>query len=129
MASVAKVVSTGLLALFALGCKKNPDPRHIDLGDFNSGKQLSDTLKKLVPPGTRVLLASEVMQINGFTCGERSGITVDVNKGELGSGKPYLECYNSTRIDLGLKRREWTVKFNYDSAGVQDVVAGYIIQP
>ena len=39
--------------VIALGCKKNPDPRHIDVARFKSGKQLSDTLKYLV--GTTVL--------------------------------------------------------------------------
>lgn len=129
MKGLALVTRVAALALLAASCRKNPDPRHIDLDDFSSGKQLTDTLKKLIPPGTRVVLASEVMQSNGFKCGERAGITVDVNTSKVGSGKPYLECWKSTRIDLGLKRREWSVQFKYDTAGVQDIIAGYAIQP
>ena len=130
MTSMASTKRAAVFAVLLLaGCKRDRDPRHFDLGDFNSGKQLTDTLTRLLPPGTRLNLVWEVMQGNGFGCGERAATTVDIQKGTLGSGKPYLECYKSTRIDLGLKRRDWTVMFNYDSSGVRDINSGYIIQP
>jgi hypothetical protein len=32
-------------------------------------------------------------------------------------------------VDLGMRHRDWTVTFQYDSSGVRDIVASYIIQP
>jgi hypothetical protein len=126
-ASLARV--TAAVVLLALGCKKNPDPLYIDISDFNSGKQLTDTLKRLIPVGTRVPLAWQTMQTSGFKCGESSLTTVDTTTHKLGSGAPYLECGISSRIDFGMRRRVWTVEFHYDSAGVKDILAGYMIQP
>jgi len=126
-ASLARL--TALVLVLAAGCKKNPDPRYIDISDFNSGKQLTDTLKRLIPVGTRLPIVWETMQTSGFKCGERSLTTVDTVTRKLGSGAPYLECDNSSRINYGLQRRMWTVEFHYDSAGVKDILAGYIIQP
>src|SRR5688572_9216766 len=80
-------------ALLMLGCKKNPDPLHIEVADFESPKQLSDTLQYLV--GMTEPVVWEAMQRNGFGCGERSGIVVDRSTGKLGSGKPHLECWQS----------------------------------
>jgi hypothetical protein len=118
-----------LVVLLALGCSRNRDPMHVDVRDFDSGKSLSDTLGKLLPPGTRVPIVWEAMQRYGFKCGERRGITVDMKTGKLGSGKPDLECWQSSRINLGLQRRDWRVTFKYDSSGVRDVFAGFNIQP
>ena len=113
-------------ALLTLGCKKNPDPRHIDAADFKSPEQLSDTLQYLV--GMTEPVVWEAMQRNGFGCGERSGIVVDKSTGKLGSGKPHLECWHSHRINLGLRRRIWTVEFGLDSGRVREVRAGVIYQ-
>jgi hypothetical protein len=122
--------STARAALFAalltLGCKKNPDPLHIDVADFKSPKQLSDTLQYLV--GMTEPVVWEAMQRKGFGCGERSGILVDRSTGKLGSGKPHLECWQSHRINLGLRRRVWTVEFGLDSGRVTDVTARFIYQ-
>jgi hypothetical protein len=118
-----------LIALLALGCRKNPDPNRIELGDFVSGNQLSDTLRKLIPVGTRIPPAWEMMQRNGFDCGERRPITVDLKANKLGSGKPDLECYQSTRMNFGLRKRRWTVVFEYDTTGVTTINSGYDIQP
>jgi len=101
---------------------------HFKLADFNSGKQLTDTLKRLIPMGTREPVVWEMMQGNGFACGERAGIIVDPKAAKLGSGKPNLECYKSTRIEFGLRRRPWTVEFALDSARVTNITAGYIYQ-
>ena len=118
-----------LVAILAIGCTKDRDPMRIHLRDFDNGPALADTLKRLVPPGTSLNAAWEIMQKSGFKCGERAGITVDTKAGALGSGTPYLQCWQSTPINLGLQRRQWTVTFQYDSAGVRDLFAGYIIQP
>jgi hypothetical protein len=126
MGNLESLARAALLTVMLASCRKNPDPLHIDLGDFNSPKQLTDTLKRLIPVGMKEPVVWEMMQRNGFACGERSGIIVD--NGKLGSGKPDLECYKSTRIDLGLRRRAWTVVFKLDSGRVSDVNAGYIYQ-
>ena len=113
-------------ALLTLGCKKNPDPLHIDVAHFKSPKQLSDTLQYLV--GMTEPVVWEAMQRKGFGCGERSGILVDRSTGKLGSGKPHLECWQSHRINLGLRRRLVTVEFGLDSGRVRDVNARFIYQ-
>ena len=57
-----------LFALLVIACsKKNPDPNYINIRDFDSGEALTDTLKKLIPPGTRILAASEAMSLKAFT--------------------------------------------------------------
>lgn len=119
----------GIAAVLALGCARDRDPHRIHIRDFDSGTTLADTLKRLIRPGTRVSTAWEAMQGNGFKCGERAPITVDTRAGKLGSGTPHLECWQSSPINLGLQRRDWTVTFQYDSSGVRDIYAGYIIQP
>ena len=106
------------------GCKKNPDPRHIDLADFNSRKELSDTLRKWIPPGTRLTRVWETMQVSGFACGERAGTVIDTISKQVVSGKPYLECMRSTRRQL-FNRRVWRVQFDFDSAGMTDVASAY----
>ncbi|HXQ77562.1 MAG TPA: hypothetical protein VN797_05115 [Gemmatimonadaceae bacterium] len=118
-----------LTALLAVGCKKNPDPAHIELGDFVSGNQLNDTLRKLIPVGTRLPRVWEMMQTNGFGCGERAPTTVDLKSNTLASGQTHLECYQSTRINLGMRRRDWTVVIEHDTTGVTGINSGYIIQP
>ena len=113
-------------ALLTLGCKKHPDPLHIDVADFKSPKQLSDTLQYLV--GMTEPVVWEGMQRNGFDCGERRGILVDRSTGKLGSGKPHLECWQSHRINLGLRRRVLIVEFGLDSGRVTDVTARFMYQ-
>jgi len=113
-----------IVALLTLGCKKHPDPRHIDVADFKSPKQLSDTLQYLVGMTEPVVWAA--MQRNGFDCHEVKGIRVDRTTGELGSGKPHLECWQSRRVNLGLRRRSWTVQFGLDSGRVTDVNARFL---
>jgi len=120
---------TGIIAVFALGCARDRDPMRIHIRDFESGTVLADTLKRLITPGIRVAAAWEMMQGNGFKCGERAGTTFDARAGKLGSGTPYLQCWQSSPMYLGLKRRDWTVNLQYDSSGVRDITAGYIIQP
>ena len=120
---------TAIIGVLALGCARDRDPLRIHIRDFDSGTALSDTLKRLIRPGMKVSGAWEVMQGNGFKCGERAGITIDARAGKLGSGTPHLECWHSSPISLGLQRRQWTVVFQYDSSGVRDITAGYIIQP
>jgi hypothetical protein len=119
--SIARAVL--FAALLTLGCKKHPDPFHIDVAEFKSPRQLSDTLQYLV--GMTEPAVWEAMQRNGFDCGERRGILVDRSTGELGSGKPHLECWQSHRINLGLRRRVWTVEFGLDSGRVTDVNARF----
>ena len=118
-------------ALVTLGCGSRGDPKPIDIRDFSEARPVNDSLKKLVPVGTPVPRAQALMEQSGFTCDpeRRSAITVDVVTGKLGSGPPTLECWNSNRISLGLQHRDWRVVYRYDSAGVRDVTAGYIIQP
>ena len=124
-------VAFSLGALAALGCTSQGDPKPIDIRDFSEARPVNDSLKKLVPVGTPVPQAQALMEQSGFTCDpqRRSAITVDVVTGKLGSGPPTLECWNSNRISLGLQHRDWHVVYRYDSAGVRDVTAGYIIQP
>ena len=111
--------AAAVVALLALGCKKDPDPSHFKLADIHSGNQLTDTLKRRIPNGTREADAWETMQKNGFYCGERGATIVDA--GTIGSGKRELHCSRSTRINFGLKRREWYVFFKLDSARVTDI--------
>ena len=120
---------TVLFALLALSCARDRDPLRIHIRDFNSGTELSDTLKKLIRPGMRVSGAWEMMQSNGFKCGERAATTFDAKARKLGSGPPYLQCWQSSPVDMGMRHRAWTVTFQYDSTGVRDISAGYIIQP
>ena len=124
-------VALALGALVTLGCGSGGDPKPIDIRDFSEARPVNDSLKKLVPVGTPVPRAQAVMEQSGFKCDpqRRSAITVDVVTGKLGSGPPTLQCWNSNRISLGLQHRDWTVVYRYDSAGVRDVTAGYIIQP
>src|SRR3954447_13882256 len=88
-----------VVALLALGCKKDPDPTHFKLADFHSAKQLGDTLTRLIPIGTRETAVWAMMQGNGFSCLEYGGTLVDLKTGALGSGKPDLNCSRETRID------------------------------
>jgi hypothetical protein len=124
-------VAVALGALVTLGCSSGGDPKPIDIRDFSEARPVNDSLKKLVPVGTPVPRAQALMEQSGFKCDpqRRSAITVDVVTGKLGSGPPTLECWNSNRISLGLQHRDWRVVYRYDSAGVRDVTAGYIIQP
>jgi hypothetical protein len=122
------VVVIGIAAL-ALACASDRDPTHFRLRDFSEGPALADTIKRLVPPGSKLTAVWEMMQGNGFKCGERPGIRVDPQTHELGSGSPSLECWRSTRIDMGLRRRDWTVTFPHDSTRIRDVFAGYITRP
>ena len=125
-AAISPIRILAFATLLTLGCKKNPDPNHIDIADFKSPKQLSDTLQYLV--GMTEPVVWEAMQRNGFGCGERSGIVVNRSTDELGSGKPHLECWQSHRINLGLRRRMWTVEFGLDSGRVRNVTARFIYQ-
>jgi hypothetical protein len=125
--ATASVAVAGI-ALIALACRKDPDPTHFRLADFNTGPALTDTIRKLLPPGSKLAGVWELMQGNGFKCGERPGIRVDLKTGTLGSGSPSLECWKSTRINLGLRRRDWTVTFPHDSSGIRDAFASYIVQ-
>ena len=128
-ASLVRAHTVAALALLTLGCAKDPDPNHFKLAEFHSGKQLTDTLKRLIPNRAAEARVWEMMQGNGFKCAERpAGIVVDRQTGKLGSGKPNLECYQSTRINFGLRHRQWTVVFKLDSARVSAISAGYIYQ-
>jgi hypothetical protein len=78
MASLSMTRAAAVVALLALGCaRKDPDPNHFKLAHFDSGKQLADTLKRRIPTGAREAAVWEMMQGNGFSCGERGGIVVD----------------------------------------------------
>jgi hypothetical protein len=129
MIRFASISVAGAFALIALACRTGQDPTHFRLRDFSTAPALTDTIRKLIPPGTPLTAAWETMQGNGFKCGERPGIRVDPQTHELGSGSPSLECWQSTRINLGLQRRDWTVTFPHDSTGVRDAFAGYVSQP
>ena len=113
-ASLSVTRAAAVVALLALGCKKDPDPSHFKLAGIHSGKQLTDTLKRRIPIGTREAAVWEMMQGNGFYCGERG--TTPMNFDTTGSGNRALDCSRSTRIHFGLKRRDWFVFFLLDSA-------------
>jgi hypothetical protein len=113
------------LAAMTLGCKKNPDPHHIDVAKFESPQQLADTLRYLV--GMTEPVVWEAMQRNGFKCGERRGIVITQAR-TLGSGKPSLDCWYSHRTNWLLRRRVWTVSFDLDSTRVRGVTASFIYQ-
>ena len=129
MRLVSTPIATVVIAVLSLGCGKDPDPTHFHLGDFSTAPALTDTLRRLIPPGTQLTSAWVIMQGNGFKCGERAGVSVDPQTHELGSGTPSLQCWQSSPISLGLRRRDWTVTLAHDTSGVRDVLAGYIIQP
>jgi hypothetical protein len=122
-------VAFALGALAALGCTSQRDPKPIDISDFSEARPVNDSLKKLVPVGTPVPRAQALMEQSGFRCDPARYSTITVVNGKLGSRPPTLECWNSNRISLGLQHRDWRVVYRYDSAGVRDVTAGYIIQP
>jgi hypothetical protein len=122
-------VSVAVGALVALGCTSRGDPKPIDIRDFSTAAHLNDSLTKLVPVGTSVPRAQAVMVQSGFKCDVARYSAIAVVNGKLGSGPPTLECWNSNRIFPGLQHRDWTVVYRYDSAGVRDVTAWYIIQP
>jgi hypothetical protein len=118
-ASLSMTRAAAVVALLALGCKKDPDPSHFKLADIHSGNQLEDTLRRRIPIGAREAAVWEMMQGNGFHCGERSANPMDFDT--TGSGNRELHCGRSTRINFGLKRRVWLVFFKLDSARVTDV--------
>jgi len=106
--------AAAVVALLALGCKKDPDPSHFKLANIHSGNQLTDTLRRRIPIGTREAAAWETMQRNGFYCGERG--TTPMNFDTTGVGNRALDCSRSTRTHFGLKSRVWYVFFLLDSA-------------
>ena len=114
-----------VVAFASSGCKKNPDPYHIDLAKFKSGKQVADTLRYLV--GGTEPMVWEAMQRNGFTCAERHSNIVKDGKLAL-SPHAYLDCYNEHLINFGLRRRVWNVTFPLDSSRTIDVYASYMNQ-
>jgi hypothetical protein len=115
--SIARAAA--VVALLALGCKKDPDPSHFKLAGINSGPQLTDTLWRRVPYGTREAAVWSMMQGNGFYCGE-SGVTpLDFDTTAFGTRD--LRCSRSTRINFGLKRREFWVFFHLDSGRVTGI--------
>jgi len=116
-------------ALVTPGCGAGGDPKPIDIRDFSEARPVNDSHRRLVPLGTPVPRAQALMEQSGFKCDPAWHSTITVVNGKLGSGPPTLECWNSNRIFLGLKHRDWTVVYRYDSAGVRDVTAGYIVQP
>lgn len=114
-ASLSMTRAASVVALLALGCaKKDPDPSHFKLANIHSGNQLTDTLKRRIPNGTREAAAWAMMQRNGFYCGERG--TTPMNFDTTGAGNRSLDCSRSSRINFGLKRRVWFVFFGLDSA-------------
>jgi hypothetical protein len=113
--------AAAVVALLALGCaKRDPDPTHFKIADFRSGKELTDTLKSRIPNGMRETAVWEIMQGNGFSCGER-GVDQRTGTSTIGIGKSELHCSGSTRINFGLRRREWWVFFQLDSGRVTDI--------
>ena len=123
-ATAARFLTLVACVVLALGCKKNPDPYHLDVARFKSGKQLADTLKYLVgmtEPGVW-----EAMQRNDFKCAERHASIV--KDGKLALGNAYLDCWYEHRINFGLRRRLWNVTFPLDSSRVREVYANFINQ-
>ncbi|HEX6626579.1 MAG TPA: hypothetical protein VF105_01375, partial [Gemmatimonadaceae bacterium] len=114
MASVRPLMPATFVALLALGCgRKNPDPTHLELSDFDSSIQLQDTLAQRFPPGSRVSGVWEDMQRNGFNCGERGVVKID-GQAPLGNPKPNLECWGSNRTQP-FNKRVWLVTFPFDT--------------
>ena len=132
--NVALRVVLGLGAVCAvvmtLACERG-NQKPIDIRDFSETARMNDSLQKLVPAGTTIAQAQTLMEQSGFKCdpARRSTITVDTVPGKLGAGPPRLECWNSNRFFPWFQHRDWTVVYRYDSAGIRDVTASYIIQP
>jgi hypothetical protein len=127
MASVRPLMLATFVALLAIGCRrKNPDPAYIDLRDFDSGKQLRDTLAQRFPPGSRVAFVWENMQRHGFNCGERGVLRGD-EKPLIPEGRPNLECWGSNRSQP-FNKRVWLVWFPFDTTTrvTTGVFAGYL---
>src|SRR5512132_143888 len=114
--SVAVVV-----VLVAVACDRGRDPRPIRIGDFSSDQKLRDTLSRLVPAGTPLSAAQSLMERSGFECGNRAGIVVNPTTDKLSSGKPELQCWQSSRIFPGFKHRDWTITYRHDSSRVREV--------
>ena len=123
MASVRSVVLAIFVVLLAVGCrKKNPDPAHLELSEFDSVKQLRDTLEQRFPPGSRVSRVWENLQVHGFLCGERGvkpagGITL----GLFEAHEPELQCW-ATHQRGPFVKRHWIVSFPFDSARLTTAV-------
>jgi len=123
MASIRSLMLPTFVALSVACGRKNPDPAYLDLGAFDSGKQLRDTLAQRFPPGSRVSGVWEAMQRNGFYCGERG---VD-KRALIPEGRPNLECWNSNRRSFS-DHRVWLVWFPFDTTTrvTSGVFAGYL---
>ena len=129
MASVRSVVLATFVVLLAMGCrKKNPEPAHLVLSDFDSVKQLRDTLEQRFPPGSSVSRVWEHLQVHGFLCGERGGApvggkTLGLFGDSFGDGpkQPQLQCWASNRRGPFVKRH-WIVWFPFDSARLTTAV-------
>jgi hypothetical protein len=127
MKSALVVVAIG--AVLILGARRRGDPKPVDIRDFGDAAPMTDTLQKLVPVGTPVPQAEALMHESGFRCDPALRARITVVDGKLGSGPPQLYCWNSNRIFPWTNHRDWTVVYDYDSAGIRGVYASAIIQP
>ena len=127
------LTATGAILFILLGTaacnKRHPDPTYLDIGDFETGKPLTDTIKGLGVVGMKSSKVWEMMQRSGFKCAERSPEIIKYDDKTLVNGKQRLECYHSSPFQLGFRRRDWTVTFNLDSSSrVSDLYSSYFIQ-
>ena len=115
MSPVRSLLLPMFVALLAVGCgTRNPDPRHIELSDFDSGKQLGDTLSRLYPPGSRVSEVKDALQRDGIYCYEQGVVGADGHVPII-EGRPHLICMGSSRLQI-FRRRQWLVWFPFDTA-------------
>jgi hypothetical protein len=117
------------VALGALACGHGNDHKPINIRDFSESRPLRDSLLKLVPLGTSLAPALDVMVRSGFKCDTAFHATITVVDGKLGSGPPDMYCWASNRLFTGFQKRVWTVVFLYDSTGVRDVIPHGDIEP
>jgi hypothetical protein len=117
------------IVLGALACGRGSDQKPINIRDFSESRPLRDSLLKLVPPGTSLAPALDVMVRSGFKCDTAFHATTLVVDGKVGSGPPDMYCWASNRLFTGFQKRVWTVVFLYDSAGIRDVIPHGDIQP
>ena len=102
--------------LFTVGCQTS-----VPRGSFHLPEDSFLTVKRieaLVPPGTDIEQAREIMEIHGFVCTFEESV-----------GIPYLQCNQIKRQHLWPFNGTWMATLYYDHGVVRSVQARYDLNP